>query len=140
MRGEAQRCAGYLAAALDDGLATAAIETLPEHGRTAASRNLRAFRAAAFHNANQLRAEREAVERGFRSAEGGIHVLGSTTSLEAEINTLTATVIFAENELLSEDGRPFTIAEYKDMAAHAGRLGFNETGKAIILAGPSRNQ
>jgi replicative superfamily II helicase len=43
-------------------------------------------------------------------------------------------VILAENEFVGEDGRPFTVAEYKNMAGRAGRLGFNETGKAIILA------
>ena len=35
---------------------------------------------------------------------------------------------------MGEDGRPFTVAEYKNMAGRAGRLGYNETGKAIILA------
>ena len=35
---------------------------------------------------------------------------------------------------VGEDGRPFTIAEYKNMAGRAGRLGYNEKGKAIILA------
>ena len=29
---------------------------------------------------------------------------------------------------------PFTIAEYKNMAGRAGRLGYSEIGKAIILA------
>jgi replicative superfamily II helicase len=43
-------------------------------------------------------------------------------------------VILAEQEFIGEDGRPFTVAEYKNMAGRAGRLGFNETGKAIILA------
>lgn len=31
-------------------------------------------------------------------------------------------------------GRPFTVAECKDMARRAGRLGHNDTCKAIILA------
>src|SRR6202020_1532252 len=80
------------------------------------------------------RAEREAVERAFRSSEGAIHVLGSTTTLAAGINTPASTVILAEQEFIGEDGRPFTVAEYKNMAGRAGRLGYNETGKAIILA------
>jgi helicase len=136
VRGKAQGCARYLAAALGKGPATAALEALPEQGLTAASRDLRTCLqgGTAFHNTNLLRAEREAVERGFRSADGGIHVLASTTTLAAGINTPASTVILAENEFLGEDGRPFTIAEYKNMAGRAGRLGFNETGKAIILA------
>jgi len=35
---------------------------------------------------------------------------------------------------VGEDGRPFTVAEYKNMAGRAGRLGFNEQGKSIIYA------
>lgn len=137
VRAKAQGCARYLAAALGQGPATEALEALPEHGLTTASRDLRACLqgGTAFHNTNLLRAEREAVERGFRSADGGIHVLASTTTLAAGINTPASTVILAENEFLGEDGRPFTIAEYKNMAGRAGRLGFNEIGKAIILAG-----
>ncbi|KGC90820.1 DEAD/DEAH box helicase family protein [Burkholderia pseudomallei] len=136
VRGKAQGCARYLAAALGKGPATAALEALPEQGLTAASRDLRTCLqgGTAFHNTNLLRAEREAVERGFRSADGAIHVLASTTTLAAGINTPASTVILAENEFLGEDDRPFTIAEYKNMAGRAGRLGFNETGKAIILA------
>lgn len=42
--------------------------------------------------------------------------------------------MLAENEFVGEDGRQFTVAEYKNMAGRAGRLGFNEIGKAIILA------
>jgi len=81
-----------------------------------------------------LRAEREAVEKGYRNASGGIHALVATTTLAAGINTPASTVILAENEFVGEDGRPFTVAEYKNMAGRAGRLGYNETGKAIILA------
>ncbi|MBK3333443.1 DEAD/DEAH box helicase [Burkholderia pseudomallei] len=136
VRGKAQGCARYLAAALGKGPATEALQALPEQGLTAASRDLRTCLqgGTAFHNTNLLRAEREAVERGFRNAGGGIHVLASTTTLAAGINTPASTVILAENEFLGEDGRPFTIAEYKNMAGRAGRLGFNEIGKAIILA------
>jgi helicase len=43
-------------------------------------------------------------------------------------------VILAENEFLGEDRGPFTVAEYKNMAGRAGRLGFNEKGKSIIYA------
>ena len=83
---------------------------------------------------NLLRAEREAVERRYRSATGGIHALVATTTLAAGINTPASTVVLAENEFVGEDGRQFTVAEYKNMAGRAGRLGSNEIGKAIILA------
>jgi len=136
VRGKAQGCARYLAAELNLGAATAALAALPEQGLTGASQDLRTCLrgGTAFHNTNLLRGEREAVERGFRRVDGGIHVLASTTTLAAGINTPASTVVLAEKEFLGEDDRPFTIAEYKNMAGRAGRLGFKETGKAIILA------
>lgn len=138
-RASAQGCARYLAAELGKGPATAALAVLPDHDLTTASRDLRTALqgGTAFHSTNLLRAEREAVERGFRDSRGEIHVLASTTTLAAGINTPASTVILAEQEFLGEDGRPFTIAEYKNMAGRAGRLGFNEIGKAILLADTS---
>jgi replicative superfamily II helicase len=43
-------------------------------------------------------------------------------------------VILVEHEFIGEDIRPFTVAEYKNMVGRAGRLGFHEEGKSIILA------
>jgi helicase len=40
----------------------------------------------------------------------------------------------AESSFVGEDGREFTVAEYKNMIGRAGRLGFNEEGKSILLA------
>ena len=136
MRGPAQGCAKYLAKELRLPPATAVLDVLPTQDLTGASQDLREclVGGAAFHNTNLLRAEREAVERGYRSATGGIHALVATTTLAAGINTPASTVVLAENEFVGEDGRQFTVAEYKNMAGRAGRLGFNEIGKAIILA------
>lgn len=138
-RGTAQGCARYLAKELGLPPATDVLAVLPEQDLTTASEDLRRCLAGgtAFHNTNLLRAEREAVEKGYRRPDGGIHVLASTTTLAAGINTPASTVVLAENEFLGEDGRPFTVAEYKNMAGRAGRLGFNETGKAILLADTS---
>lgn len=136
MRGPAQGCAKYLAKELGLPPASAVLDALPTQDLTGASQDLRECLAGgtAFHNTNLLRAEREVVERGYRSATGGIHALVATTTLAASINTPASTVVLAENEFVGEDGRQFTVAEYKNMAGRAGRLGFNETGKAIILA------
>jgi ATP-dependent DNA helicase len=135
-RGPAQGCAKYLSHELGLGPAQGVITTLPSQDLTGASQDLRECLrgGTAFHNTNLLRGEREAIENGFRNPNGGIHVLAATTTLAAGINTPASTVILAENEFKGEDGRPFTVAEYKNMAGRAGRLGFNETGKAIILA------
>ena len=136
IRGSAQGCAQYLSNELALGPATAVIEGLPSQDLTGASQILRRclLGGTAFHNTNLLRAEREAIEKGYRSPDAGIQVLASTTTLAAGINTPADTVILAENQFVGEDGRPFTIAEYKNMAGRAGRLGYNEIGKAIILA------
>ncbi|WP_225763761.1 DEAD/DEAH box helicase [Stenotrophomonas sp. Marseille-Q4652] len=138
-RGTAQGCARYLAKELGLPPASEVLAALPEQDLTTASQDLRRCLAGgtAFHNTNLLRAEREAVEKGYRRPDGGIHVLAATTTLAAGINTPASTVVLAENEFLGEDGRPFTVAEYKNMAGRAGRLGFNETGKAILLADTS---
>lgn len=136
MRGPAQGCAKYLAKELGLPPASLVFDSLPTQDLTSASRDLRECLAGgtAFHNTNLLRAEREAVEREYRSVTGGIRALVATTTLAAGINTPASTVVLAENEFVGEDGRQFTVAEYKNMAGRAGRLGFNEIGKAIILA------
>lgn len=135
MRGPTQGCAKYLARELGLPPATHVLANLPDQDLTGSSADLRMCLdgGTAFHNTNLLRAEREAVERGFRSKDGGIHVMAATTTLAAGINTPASTVLLAENKFVGEDGRPFTVAEYKNMAGRAGRLGFNEIGKAIIL-------
>lgn len=139
MRGPAQGCAKYLSKALGLDSATAVLEVLPTQDLTGASQDLREclLGGTAFHNTNLLRSEREAIEKGYRRNNGGIHVLAATTTLAAGINTPASTVILAENEFVGEDGRQFTVAEYKNMAGRAGRLGYNEIGKAIILADTS---
>lgn len=136
MRGSAQGCAKYLAKELGLAPATSVLDALPTQDLTAASQDLRECLAGgtAFHNTNLLRAEREAVEKAYRNRQGCIHALIATTTLAAGINTPASTVVLAESEFIGEDGRQFTVAEYKNMAGRAGRLGFNETGKAIILA------
>src|SRR5262249_33320364 len=53
-----------------------------------------------------------------------------TTTLAAGINTPASTVILAEQEFIGEDGRPFTVAEYKNMAGRARGRGVNETDES----------
>lgn len=136
VRGPAEGCAEYLSKELGLPPASAVLDALPSQDLTSSSHRLRRCLegGTAFHNTNLLRAEREAVERGYRNRDGGIHALAATTTLAAGINTPASTVILAENNFVGEDGRPFTVAEYKNMAGRAGRLGWNEIGKAIILA------
>ncbi len=143
-RGAAQGCANYLATDLKLSPATEAIQKLPNLDQSSASQLLRTCLAGgtAFHTSNLSREERETVESSFREPFGPVKALAATTTVAAGINTPASTVIIAEQEFLGEDGRAFTVAEYKNMAGRAGRLGFSETGKSIILAENSikRNQ
>jgi helicase len=135
-RGTAQGCAGYLARELGLPGAAAAVELLPTHDNSASSAALRTclLGGTAFHSSNLTREEKLIVEQAFRDPTGPVRVLAATTTVAAGINTPASTVILAEQEFLGEDGRPFTVAEYKNMAGRAGRLGFQEQGKAIIYA------
>ncbi|WP_046658759.1 DEAD/DEAH box helicase [Lysobacter capsici] len=135
-RGPTQGCARYLANELGLPPATAVLDALPTQDLPGASLGLRACLrgGTAFHNTNLLRLEREAVERGYRDRAGGIHALVSTTTLAAGINTPASTVVLVEHEFFGETVQPFTVAEYKNMAGRAGRVGFNEIGKSILLA------
>lgn len=135
MRGPAQGCANYLANDLGLPRAQKVLASLPELDQSASSQSLRRALegGTAFHTSNLSREEREAIEKGFRDS-GEIAVLAATTTVAAGINTPASTVIIAEQEFIGEDGREFTVAEYKNMAGRAGRLGYKEIGRSIIYA------
>ncbi len=135
-RGSAQGCGKYLAQDLGLSPASDVLEQLPQGDPSGASVALRSCLqgGVAFHTADLTRDERLAVERAFRDPEGEVRALAATTTVAAGINTPASAVILAEQQFVGEDGRPFTVAEYKNMAGRAGRLGFNQEGRAIILA------
>jgi helicase len=136
MRGKTEGSAQYLAAELGLTPVTRALDQFPRYDDSSSSVALRRCleRGTAFHNSNLTREEREIVERAFRDPASGLQVLVATTTVAAGINTPASTVVIAEQEFIGEDGREFTVAEYKNMAGRAGRLGFNEQGTAIILS------
>ncbi len=135
-KGSSEGCAGYLADELNLEPATDIISQLPNQDTSSTSSRLRNSLSGgvAFHDTNLNRLERSVVERAFREPKSKVRVLAATTTLAAGLNTPASTVILAEQEFVGEDGRQFTVAEYKNMAGRAGRVGFNEQGKAIILA------
>lgn len=135
-KGSTQGSAEYLAAELGLPPATTAIDSLPGSDLSTASLRLRRSLAGgtAFHNTNLNRQEREVVEKEFRNKAGNIKALSSTTTMAAGINTPASTVIIAEHEFKGPNGRPFSIAEYKNMAGRAGRMGYHEDGRSILLA------
>jgi helicase len=138
-RGPAEGCAAYLASDVGLPPATDALTLLPNRDLSSTSADLRRCLTGgtAFHNTNLTREEKQIIERAYRDPNSNLRILGATTTVAAGINTPASTVIIAEQEFIGEDGRPFTVAEYKNMAGRAGRLGYNEQGKAIILANDS---
>jgi replicative superfamily II helicase len=141
-KGPAEGCAGYLSKELGLESALKEMREFPKHLSSTTSQLLKDCLSGgvAFHNSNLSRDERVSVERAFRNPNSKIRVLAATTTVAAGINTPASTVILAEQEFKGEDGRPFTVAEYKNMAGRAGRVGFeNEQGKAIILADAGHN-
>ncbi len=135
MKGSAEGCAEYLARELMLPAATESVDDLPIHDRSSTSaRLMNALQGGvALHNANLSREERVLVERSFRDPEGKIRVLAATTTVAAGINTPASTVIIVEHDFPWEN-RSFTIADVKNMAGRAGRLGYREIGRAILLA------
>lgn len=142
-RGSAGGCAEYLAAELGLSPATAVLDTLPQRDRSTTSERLeRSLRGGvAFHSSDLSREERSAVEKAFRNPHGEVRVLVATTTVAAGVNTPASTVVIVETDFFSGDGpKPFTVAQYKNMAGRAGRLGFETEGKAIILADTSHER
>ena len=136
-RGAAAGCAEYLSRELGLPAAQAAIDALPEGDLSATSGRLRKALAGgvAFHSGDLSRDERVAVERGFRQAGGGVHVLVATSTVAAGVNTPASTVVVVETAFSGADGpQPYTVAQFKNMGGRAGRLGFETEGKAIVLA------
>ena len=135
-KGTTQGCAIYLAAELGLPPAIDALEVLPSHDLSSTSVALRTALdgGTAFHNTNLAAEERVAVERSFRDVNGKVRVLAATSTMAAGINTPANTVVICETEVKVETDRPYTVAEYKNMAGRAGRLGISAAGTSILLA------
>lgn len=137
-RGPAGGAAEYLAAELGLPAATEVLENLPTQDLSTTSERLRRSLqgGVAFHNSDLSREERAIVEAGFRRVDGGIQVLVATTTVAAGVNTPASTVIIVETEFYggTDGSTPFTVAQYKNMAGRAGRLGFETEGKSILIA------
>jgi replicative superfamily II helicase len=125
--------AAYLASDLTLPAALGAIEALPKGDPSASSESLvECLRhGVAFHNADLTREERSVVERSFRERAGGVPVLVATTTIAMGVNTPASTVVIVGLE--HPGGEPYSVAEYKNMVGRAGRLGFSEAGKSMIV-------
>lgn len=81
----------------------------------------------AFHNADLLDAEQEAVVRGFRDRAGDVRVVVATTTLSQGVNLSADSVVICE---LDHPDRPYSPDEYQNMAGRAGR---DQPGQAFVV-------
>jgi hypothetical protein len=139
MRGPARGCARYLAGALGLPAASATLAALPTGDPSGASAELRQCLAGgvAFHISDLDRDERRAIEDEFRSPDSEIRVIVATTTLAQGVNLPVETVVVAEldHPAAYPATTPYSVAEYKNIAGRAGRLGLTTQGRAIVLGG-----
>lgn len=135
-RGEARRVAGYLAHELHLVAASDALAALPAGDPSRASADLRAALegGVAFHVSDLDRMERQVVEEQFRRRDAAIRVVVATTTLAMGINTPAEAVVIVGLEHPGPEGGPYAVAEYKNMAGRAGRLGFTTAGSSYLIA------
>jgi helicase len=91
-------------------------------------------RGVAYHNAGLSLEERLLVEDAFR--DGHLRVLVSTTTLAMGVNLPADSVVIADHarwDPRNRINRNIDIAEYKNCAGRAGRLGHSERGQSYLL-------
>jgi replicative superfamily II helicase len=91
----------------------------------------------AFHISDLARDEKIAIEDQFRAPDSGIRVLVSTTTLAQGVNLPAETVIIVELDHPTGPTQtaPYSVAEYKNIAGRAGRLGLSDGGRAVLITG-----
>ncbi|MFL6125418.1 DEAD/DEAH box helicase [Actinophytocola sp.] len=138
-RGKARGCANYLANALTLPAATDALDALPAGDPSVVSGQLRQCLqgGVAFHISDLDRDEKQVIEDHFRAPDSKIRVIVATTTLAQGVNLPAETVVIGE--LDHPAGRdatmPYTVAEYKNIAGRAGRLGLTSQGRAVVIVG-----
>jgi helicase len=138
--GEARGCAGYLAANLGLPAARDALAELPPGDPSRASAALRECLegGVAFHISHLSPGERRVVEDHFRKPQGTLRVIAATTTLAMGVNTPAEAVVIVG---LEHPGRkPYSVADYKNLAGRAGRLGYADHGTSYLLATSLRDE
>ena len=135
-RGSAAGCARYVAEGAGLRSDPQYASSLPTLGGSTRTEQLRSALSAgaAFHTSDLSREEKAVVEAAFKNMESGVQVVGATTTIAAGVNLPANTVVIAETEFLGQTKRDFTVAEYKNMAGRAGRLGQTTEGRSVLLA------
>jgi helicase len=136
--GETRHCARYLAEALGLPPASVALAELPTGDQSQGSRELREVlqRGVAFHNSHLDPEERRIIEEQFRAPEASLRVIAATTTLAMGVNTPASAVVIVGLEHALQ--KPYSVAEYKNLAGRAGRLGYAEHGMSFLLAPDGR--
>jgi len=90
----------------------------------------------AFHHAGMLPEERKIVEEAFKS--GDLKVICCTPTLGAGVNTPAKNVIIRSYKY--PDGNLISVAEYKNRAGRAGRIGYHDDfGRSILYASSQKD-
>lgn len=133
-KSEAQSCASYLAENLGLPPAQVAIDNLPNADPSISSQKLRETLSGgvAFHISDLDAEERIIIEEQFRASSSALKVIAATTTLAMGVNTPTEAVIIAG--LTHPGDEPYSVAEYKNIAGRAGRLGYATRGSSFLVA------
>lgn len=133
-RGNARGSAKYLADNLGLPSARATLDSLPTGDPSLSSARLRqSLRGGVgIHISDLDTEERQVIEEHFRDRSSALTVLSATTTLAMGVNTPTEAVVIAG--LKHPDDRPYSVAEYKNMAGRAGRLGQASRGASYVIA------
>ncbi len=133
-RGEARGCALYLASSVGLPSVEGALNRLPTGDPSTASARLREALegGVAFHISDLDPEERQVIEEEFRVKGSPLKVIAATTTLAMGINTPAEAVIITG--LMHPDKNPYSVAEYKNIAGRAGRLGMAERGASYMIA------
>ncbi len=87
----------------------------------------------AFHNSDLSRDERRIIEEAFRDPGSGLRVIVATPTLAMGVNTPAAAVAIVGLTHPGPVPTPYSVAEYKNMAGRAGRLGFTDRGESYLI-------
>jgi helicase len=139
IRGEARGAAGYLSNALGLPPAERILAALPNSDPTRSSMELRQCLQGgiAFHISDLGAEDRRLIEEEFRRPDSEIRVVVATTTLAQGVNLPAETVIMPELSRFMGRQRGtawYSVADYKNIAGRAGRLGLQERGRSIVLA------
>ncbi len=136
-RGSASGSAAYLARdaqiATDTGLSVD-ISTIDQSARSGELAKC-IEKGVAFHTSDLNRDERSFVEKSFRDQDTKVNALVATSTVAAGVNTPASTVVIVETEFYGAGGAvPYSVSHYKNMAGRAGRLGYETSGRSILIA------